>query len=178
MLCFQFIFKLCVLFFFSLSLATSERISPPEVFTKKCVLKIFAKLTGKYLCWSRPETPAQVFSCEFLQNFFRTPFLQNISGHLICYSNLNHQFFEFLFLLTYPVFIYCYLSSLCIWFCFTYWVITIIQMVLTLAKLVLYVCWLNKLPSSFLFWINKLMQEGQKTWKLQWMFYLWFRENH
>ena len=45
---------MCVLFF-SLSLAISER-SSHRRFSLKSVLKSFAKLTGKYLCQSRPET--------------------------------------------------------------------------------------------------------------------------
>ena len=70
---------------------TSQR-QPLELFHKKGVFKIFAKLTGKDLGLSlffnkvavpRPknvikkETPAQVFSCEFRENF------KNTSGRLL-----------------------------------------------------------------------------------------------
>ena len=62
-----------------------SRSSHPEAFCKKCVLRIFAKFTGKHLCQSLffnkvadQKTKAQVFSCEFCeisQNTFsyRTP---------------------------------------------------------------------------------------------------------
>ena len=49
-----------------------------EDFCKKCVLKNFAKFTGKHLCKSlffnkvagfiKKETPVQVFPCEFWEN--------------------------------------------------------------------------------------------------------------
>ena len=61
----------------------SSRISHPEVFFKKGILKNFAKFTGKRLCYSlffdkvaglRPgkEFLAQVFTCEFCE-IFKTP---------------------------------------------------------------------------------------------------------
>ena len=48
----------------------------PKVFCSKCVLRIFAKFTGKHLCHSL--FLAQVFSCEFCEIsrstfFYRTP---------------------------------------------------------------------------------------------------------
>ena len=58
---------------------TLFRRSCPKMFSKKGVLKNFAKFTGKHLCQSvyfnkvanfiKKETLAQVFSCEFLRNF-------------------------------------------------------------------------------------------------------------
>ena len=98
----------------------------------------------------------------FLQNFLRTPFFRIFP---IYRYYLNLQFFEVFFLLTYPMCIYGSFGSLCICFCFTYRVITTIQIVLTLTKFVLYVCWLNKWPPIFLFLINGLMQEGEKNVK-------------
>ena len=52
----------------------------PDVLSKKSVLKNFAKLTGKYLCQSRPETllrkslQHRYFPVIFTKNF-RIPFL-------------------------------------------------------------------------------------------------------
>ena len=64
-------------------LIPTHRSSRPEVFCKKGVLKNFANVTGKYLCWSNKvsflkEIPTQVFSSEFreiIKNtyFYRTP---------------------------------------------------------------------------------------------------------
>ena len=52
---------------------TVYRSSCPEVFCKEAVLKNFAKLTEKHLCWRftlnkvavKEETPTRVFSREF-----------------------------------------------------------------------------------------------------------------
>ena len=47
---------------------------PPEVFYKKTILKNFAKLTGKHLCWSfflSKETPTQGYSCALFETFRR-----------------------------------------------------------------------------------------------------------
>ena len=47
---------------------------PPEVFFKKGVLKNFANLTGKHLCWS-------LFLIKLQAR--RTPILKNICGRLL-----------------------------------------------------------------------------------------------
>ena len=60
---------------------SSCRSNHPEVSSKKCVLKNFAKFTGKHLCQSlffSKVTLAQVFPCEFCEIFkstffYRTP---------------------------------------------------------------------------------------------------------
>ena len=65
------------------------------------------------------------------------------------------------------MFIYWSLASLGICFCSTYGLITVIQIVLTLTKFTLNVCLLIKFPHSFLFRINELMKDGEKTWRLQ-----------
>ena len=58
----------------------SCRRSPQRCSIKKPVLKNFTILTGKHLCWSlfwlklRQETPTQVFSCEYCENFKNTYF--------------------------------------------------------------------------------------------------------
>ena len=110
----------------------------------------------------KKETPAQVFSCDFYEIFLEHLFYRTFPGVCSIVITWNHQFLEFFFLLTYPMCIYWSLCSLCICFCSTYQVITIIQTVFTLTKFVLYVCWLNKLLLSFRFRINELMQEGKK----------------
>ena len=58
-----------------------------------------------------------------LWNFFRTSFLQNIFGYLLCHYYLNHQFFEVFVLLTYLKCIHGSFGSLCNCFCFIYWVL-------------------------------------------------------
>ena len=54
---------------------------------KKDFLKNFAEFRGKHLCWSllfntiagfRPETPTQVFSCEFCKIFKNAFFTEHI----------------------------------------------------------------------------------------------------
>ena len=74
-----------------------DRNSRPEVFCKKCVLRDFAKFTGKHLyqrlffnkvagleaCnFIKKETLAQVFPVN-LAKFLRAAFLQNTSGWLL-----------------------------------------------------------------------------------------------
>ena len=76
---------------------------PPEVFFKKGVLGNFAKFTWKHMCWSfflnsavglRPATLLKrglLHRC-FIVNFakfLRTLFLQNISGRLLLYGEMN-----------------------------------------------------------------------------------------
>ena len=70
------------------------RSSCSEMFLKIGVLKNFANLKGKHLCWSlflimlqvlclrlfQTETPTQVFSCEICEIFKEHLFLQNNSG--------------------------------------------------------------------------------------------------
>ena len=50
------------------------RSSCPDEFCKKCVLRNFAKLTGKHLWKKRKkkETPEQVLCCEFCEIFKNT----------------------------------------------------------------------------------------------------------
>ena len=61
--------------------------SPPEVFYKNFLLKNFAILTGKRLCWSlfliglhlySKDTPTQVFCCEYCQIFKDTYFEEHL----------------------------------------------------------------------------------------------------
>ena len=51
---------------------------PPQVYYKKCVIKNFAKFTGKHMCQAcnfiKKETLAEVFSCEFCEIFKNTIF--------------------------------------------------------------------------------------------------------
>ena len=70
----------------------SYRSNRPEVFCKKGILKNFAKILGKHLCQSLffnrvaggagniilKEPPAQVFSCEFSENFKNTYFVEHL----------------------------------------------------------------------------------------------------
>ena len=70
----------------------SYRSNHPEVFYKKGILKNFAKILGKHLCRSLffnkvaggadniilKETPAQVFCCEFSENFKNTYFVEHL----------------------------------------------------------------------------------------------------
>ena len=74
------------------------RSSRPEVFSKKGVLRIFAKFTGKHLCQSlflNKETLAEVFSCDFCKIFsYRTPLTPFLTEHLwwLLLLSLNHSF--------------------------------------------------------------------------------------
>ena len=70
---------------------------------------------------------------------------------------LESPIFWGLFLQTYLMDICGSFRLLCKCFRFIYRVIMIIQIVLTLRKFVLYVCWLNKMPPNFLVWISELM---------------------
>ena len=127
--------------------------------TLKNFAKNFAKLTGKYLCQSRPETllrkslPHRYFPVIFYKTFWNAFFISRCL--LYCYY-LKQQFFEFFFLLTYLMFIYWSFSSLCICFYPIHQVITIIHisdsyLVCTLSLLT------EKLPPSFLVRFNELM---------------------
>ena len=61
-----------------------KRSGRPEMFFTESVLRIFTKFTGKHLCQDlffnkvaglvKKETLAQVFSCEFCENFQNTFF--------------------------------------------------------------------------------------------------------
>ena len=151
---------MCVLFFPS-SLARSERSSHRRS-SLKVVLKSLAKLTRKYLCQSRPETLQRKriqhrYFPVTLRHFLRTPFL------------IEHfRAPALLLLLESPIF-WGFLSSnlpdvylWVIWFTLHMFLFYLScnndhTNSLTLTKFVLYVCWLNKLPSSFLFRINELM---------------------
>ena len=176
MLCFWFIFQLCALFFFSLSLATSEKSSH-----WRC--SIDRKITVSEQAWNfikrllRKGTPVKYFPMIFTK-LFRIPLKLIFPGAWSNITTWSTHNFEFFFLVTYPMFIYWFFSSLWICFCPTYQVITIIQINLTLTQFVFHVCWLNKLPPGILFWINELMQVEEKMLKLQWMFYPWFREKN
>ena len=48
-----------------------NRSIPPEVYCKKCVLKIFAKFTGKHRCWSLFLIKLQAFFIEHLRWLLR-----------------------------------------------------------------------------------------------------------
>ena len=85
---------------------------PPEVFQKKkCILKNFAKFTGKDLCQSLffHKTAGLRSSKKFL----RTPFLQNSTGRLLLENNYQASknlfqtilIYEFLFIKTRESFI-------------------------------------------------------------------------
>ena len=123
----------------------------------------------------KKETPAQVFSCDFYEIFLEHLFYRTFPG----------AWYDISFLLESPSF-WVFLSSnlpnvylLVFWFnyicfCFTYGVISILQIVLTLTKFVRYVCWLNKSPPSFFVCLMNWCKKEKKTWKLQWMFYPWF----
>ena len=74
---------------------------PPKVIYKKSVLKNFAMLTGKQLCWSlffnkvagfrnRWETPTQVFSCEctkIIKNTYFEEHLQTAASDALLFRN-------------------------------------------------------------------------------------------
>ena len=63
-----------------------------EVFFQTGVLKMYAKFTGKHLCWSlsfskfaslqlyQIETPTQVFFCEFWKTFKNTHFIEHLGA--------------------------------------------------------------------------------------------------
>ena len=132
------------------------------MFVKKNVLKTCARLTGKYLCQSRhealkKENVGQVFSFDFYKMFLEDLFYRTFPGTCSMVIMIIHQFFEVFFLLTYLMCISVSFGSFCISFCFTYQIIMMKQIVLTLTKFVIYVCWLNKLLPSFLFQINELI---------------------
>ena len=63
--------------------ATKSRSSRPEVFFKRGVLKSFAKFTGKPLCQRLFLKLAQVFSCEFCENFKNTFFIEHLWWQLL-----------------------------------------------------------------------------------------------
>ena len=77
--------------------------SRPEVFCKKCVLRNFAKFTGKHLCQSlffnkvaglrsatllKKRLWHRCFPVNFAK-FLRTPFLHNTSSGCFCINNTN-----------------------------------------------------------------------------------------
>ena len=135
---------------------------PPEIFTKKRVVKSFAKFTGKHLCRRRPETLLRkriwhryfpVNFTKFSKNIFFIEHFQVPSLLLLLESPIFWGFF----LQTYLMDICGSFRSLCKCFRFIYQAIMIIQIVLTPRKFVIYVCWLNKMPPSFLVWISELM---------------------
>ena len=144
---------MCLLFFFSLSLATSEKSSH-----RGCSLKVVLKTFAKLKLYKEKQSGTGIF-LWFLRNFLKTSFLYNISGRLLYCYYLNYQFFEVFFLLTYKMCIYGSFGSLCICFCFTLRVLKIIQIVLTLTKFVLYVSWLKSCHLVFFFesmnWFKK-----------------------
>ena len=113
---------LCVLFFFSLSLATFERSSHWGCSVKKD----FAKLIGKKLCQSRTET---LLRKRLRHRYFplictkslRTPFYRIFPG--TCSSFITSSLPD-VYLLAFYFFL--------VMFCSTYWVITTMPIVLTL----------------------------------------------
>ena len=79
---------------------------PPDVFYKKGVLENFVKFTGKYLCQSllfnkvtgqactfiKTENLAQVFSCEFCENFKNTFFTEHPGRLLLPLAKIVNSF--------------------------------------------------------------------------------------
>ena len=114
----------------------------------------------------KKETPAQVFSCDFYEIFLEHLFYRTFPGAR----------YDISFLLESPSF-WVFLSSnlpnvylLVFWFTlhlflFYLHVITILQIVLTHTKFVLYVCWLNKSPLVFFGLMNwyKMVKKNVKT---------------
>ena len=75
------------------------RSSHPEVFLRKCVLKIYSKFTGEHPCRSAISTKLQSNFIEIalqhvcapvnVLHIFRKPFSKNISGRLLLKYELN-----------------------------------------------------------------------------------------
>ena len=64
----------------------NQQKQPTDVFCKKGVFKIFAKLTGKHLCQvSFLILSHRCFPVNFVK-FLRTPFLEKTSGSWFCCS--------------------------------------------------------------------------------------------
>ena len=151
------------------------------MFSKTSVLKIFAKLTGKYPRRSRPETlvrttPALAYFCDFYKIFLERLFYRTFPGACSIIITWIINFWRFSSNLP-DVYL---LAS---WFTLHMFLLYLSSdndhannfysyKVCTLCLLIV------KLPPSFLFQINELMQEGEKTWKLQRIFYPWLRKNH
>ena len=100
MLCVQFIFKLYVLFFFSLILATSVRSSHCSL--KKVFLKFLQNLQ-KNMCWSRIETLLRkriqhwYFPVIFTKFSYKFSFYRNIQATTLLLSLESPIFCGFLF---------------------------------------------------------------------------------
>ena len=77
------------------SLETSYKSSHRRRSIKKAVLKCFAIFTGKHLCWSllviklQRLTPAQVFPCEYCENFKNTYFEEHLRTAASDLNNLH-----------------------------------------------------------------------------------------
>ena len=102
---------------------------PLEMFNKKVFLIVLQNWNWRKVpvleqAWNiiKKESPAKEF---FLQNLFRAPFYRAFPGACCIIITWNTFFYFFNLPDVY--------SLLCICFCPTYWVITIVQMVLTLT---------------------------------------------
>ena len=88
----------------------------------------------------KKENLAQVFIFDFYKIFLEHLLYITFLGTCSIVITWIANFFKVFFLLTYLICIYWSFGSLCRCFCFTSQVVTIIQIVLTLTKFVLYVC--------------------------------------
>ena len=143
------------------------------MFTRKKFLKLLQNWqenntcvrAGLNLYWERDSS-----SCIFL--WFYKMFLEHLlytkfpctcsiiitwSTNFLSFSFYWHSQCVFIGLLLHLAYVFVLLME---------W-LTVIQIVLTLTKFTLNVCLLIELPHSFLFRINELMKDGEKTWKLQ-----------
>ena len=97
----------CYVILFSLKLQKQ----PPEVFYKKAVIKNFAVLTGKQLCWSlflvklqasrlatllKRETPKHVFFCEIFKNAYFVKHWQTAASETHLLNSLTKLFIKIL----------------------------------------------------------------------------------
>ena len=127
----------CVFCSFSLYVWRHPKEVATEVFTKKKILKIFAKLTGKYLFWSRSEIllRKRIWYTYFPVIFQKHLFYRIFPGACsIAITWITNKIF---LLLSYVMCIYWSFGSFCICYCFTNQVITIMPIIVTLTKFVL-----------------------------------------
>ena len=88
----------------------------------------------------KKENLAQVFIFDFYKIFLEHLLYITFLGTCSIVITWIANFLKVFFLLTYLICIYWSFGSLCRCFCFTSQVVTIIQIVLTLTKFVLYIC--------------------------------------
>ena len=121
------IVDMCVLFIFSLSLATSERTSHPRCSIKNCSsCKIDRKIPVSEQAWKFSKKLHHIYFLSFLQIFLKRFFIEHFLGPTQSLL-LETPISEFFFLLTYLILIYWSFSLLCLCCCPTYQVTTIIQ---------------------------------------------------